>query len=138
MEPRAADASPGTVTERRISWLTLFIGILAGIIVALLYDKLWGAGLAIGATLAWLNFRWLKRSLDALVAVSTAQTGSEKARVPLGTYFRMLFRYGLMAAAVYVIFELLKVPLLSMVLGLCALGAATLAASVYEILRPAG
>jgi hypothetical protein len=138
MEPKPADASVGAMTERRISWLTLFIGMLAGLIVAVLYDKLWGAGLAIGATLAWLNYRWLKRGLDALVAVSAAQAGSEKARVPLGTYFRMLFRYGLIAAAVYVIFELLRVPLVSMVLGLCALGAATMAASVYEILRPAG
>jgi len=138
MEPKAADPSTGAVTERRISWLTLFMGMLAGLIVAVLYNKLWGAGLAIGATLSWLNFRWLKRGLDALVAVSTAQAGSEKARVPIGTYFRMLFRYGLLAAAVYVIFDLLKVPLLSMVLGLCALGAATIAASVYEILRPAG
>ncbi len=138
MDPKPADASPAAVTERRISWLTLLIGTLAALIVVLLYDKLWGAGLAIGAILAWLNFRWLKRGLDALVAVSTAQSGSEKARVPLGTYFRMLFRYGLIAAAVYVIFMFLKVPLLSMVLGLCALGAATIAASVYEILRPAG
>jgi hypothetical protein len=136
MEPKAADASPGAITERRISWLTLLIGMLAGLIVTLLYDKLWGAGLAIGAILAWLNFRWLKRGLDALVATSAAQAGSEKARVPLGTYFRMLFRYGLIAAAVYVIFVLLKVPLLSMVLGLCALGVATIAASVYEILHP--
>jgi hypothetical protein len=138
MEPKAAEASPGAVTERRISRLTLLIGILAGLIVAPLHDKLWGAGLAIGATLAWLNFRWLKRGLDALVATSTAEAGSERAPVPLGTYLRMLFRYGLIAAAVYVIFVVLKVPLLSMVLGLCALGAATIAASVYEILRPAG
>lgn len=138
MEPKAADASPAAVTERRISRLTLLIGVLAGIIVAPVYDMRWGAGLAIGAALAWLNFRWLKGGLDALVTASTAQSDSQKARVPLGTYFRMLFRYGLIAAAVYVIFVLLKVPLLSMVLGLCALGAATIAASVYEIWRPAG
>ena len=138
MEPMAADASPGPVTERRIAWLTLVIGILAGLLVALLHNKLWGAGLVIGATLAWLNFRWLKRGLDALVAVSTAQADKNKPAVPLGTYFGMVFRYGLIAVAVYVIFVVLKVPLLSMVLGLCALGAATLAASVYEILRPAG
>jgi hypothetical protein len=47
-----------------------------------------------------------------------------------------MFRYGLIAICVYVIFEYLKVPLASMVVGLCALGAATIATSVYEILRP--
>jgi hypothetical protein len=125
------------VTEQRISWLTLLLGLLAGILVALLRDRAWGAGLAIGAILAWLNFRWLKRGLDVLVQASTAQAGDKKPRVPLGSYFAMLFRYGLIALAVYVIFEYLRIPLLSMVVGLCALGAATIAASVYEILHPA-
>jgi small-conductance mechanosensitive channel len=136
MEPNAAETRTGVATERRISWLTLLIGLIAGLLIALLRDRLWGAGLGIGAILAWLNFRWLKRGLDALVAVSTAQSGSGKPRVPFGTYFRMLFRYGLIAFAVYVIFRILKVPIMSMVVGLCALGAATIAASVYEILRP--
>ena len=136
MASSVADSPPSAVTERRISWLTLFIGALAALPVALLRDRLWGAGLAIGAALAWLNFRWLRRGLDALVVVSTAQAGKEKPAVPLLTYFTMLFRYGLIALAVYVIFVYLKVPLVSMVVGLCALGAATIAASVYEILHP--
>ncbi|PYU46091.1 MAG: hypothetical protein DMG53_12805 [Acidobacteria bacterium] len=57
--------------------------------------------------------------------------------VPIASYFGMLFRYGLIALAVYVIFEYLRVPLVSMVVGLCALGAATVVASVYEIFDPA-
>jgi hypothetical protein len=112
------------------------MGFSIGAIVALTGRTRWGAGLATGAALAWLNFRWLRRGLDALVAASTVQSNSEKPRVPAGTYFQMLFRYGLIALTVYVIFKVLKVPLLSMVVGLCALGAATIAASVYEILRP--
>ena len=134
----AAQPPPAAVTERRISWLTLLIGFLAALPVALLRDRLWGAGLAIGAALAWLNFRWLRSGLDSLVVASTAQAGKEKAAVPFLTYFAVAFRYGLIALAVYVIFVYLRVPLASMVVGLCALGAATIAASVYEILRPAG
>jgi hypothetical protein len=133
----AAEPPPSAVTERRISRLTLLIGFVAALLVALLRDRLWGAGLAIGAALAWLNFRWLRRGLDALVVASTAQAGKEKPAVPLLTYFAMFFRYGLIGLAVYVIFEYLRVPLVSMVVGLCALGAATIAASVYEILHPA-
>jgi hypothetical protein len=133
----AADSSPAAaLTERRISSLTLLLGFVAALLVALLRDRLWGAGLAIGACLAWLNFRWLRRGLDALVVASTAQAGKEKPAVPLLSYFAMLFRYGLIALAVYVIFIYLRVPLASMVVGLCALGAATIAASVYEILHP--
>jgi hypothetical protein len=44
-----------------------------------------------------------------------------------------VFRYGLIALSVYVIFKLLKVPLVSMVVGMCALAAAAIAASVYEL-----
>jgi ATP synthase I subunit len=136
METRVAENSPGAVTERRIAWLTLILGLLAGGIVAVLRDRWWGAGLTIGAGLAWLNFRWLRQGLDALVAASTAQAGAKQPLVPLGTYFRALFRYALIAFSVYVIFKVLRVPLVSMVVGLCALGAATIAVSVYEILRP--
>ncbi len=136
MASSVADSPSAAVTERRISWLTLLIGLAAGLLVALLRDRWWGAGLAIGAALAWLNFRWLRRGLDALVLASTAQAGKEKPIVPIASYFGMLFRYGLIALAVYVIFEYLRVPLASMVVGLCALGAATVAASVYEILHP--
>jgi len=137
MASSAAESAPSAVTERRISWLTLLIGLVAALLVAILRDRLWGAGLAIGAALAWFNFRWLRRGLDALVVASTAQAGKEKPAVPLLAYFAIPFRYGLMVLAVYVIFIYLRVPLVSMVVGLCALGAATVLASVYEILHPA-
>ncbi len=130
------DAAAFARTERRIAWLTLTLGGAAAGIVAILRYWSWAEGLAIGTVLAWLNFRWLRRGLDALVAVATAQEGFAKPRIPFGTWFRLMFRYGLIAICVYVIFEVLKVPLASMVVGLCALGAATITASVYEILRP--
>jgi len=136
MATTAIASTPEALTERRISGLTLLIGFLAAILVALLRNRLWGLGLAIGSFLAWLNFRWLRRGLDALVVASTAQAGRQKPVVPLLSYFAMLFRYGLIALAVYVIFIYLRVPLVSMVVGLCALGAAAIAASVYEIWHP--
>jgi ABC-type uncharacterized transport system permease subunit len=46
-----------------------------------------------------------------------------------------MFRYGLIALSVYVIFRYLSVPVLSMIFGLCALGAATIAVSVHELLQ---
>jgi small-conductance mechanosensitive channel len=131
-----AEEVAGAATERRIAWLTLLIGFIAAAILALLHQRPWATGLAIGTALAWLNFRWLKRGLDALVLASEAQQGREKPQVPLATYFTAIFRYGLLALAVYVIFKYLDVPIGSMVVGLCALAAATLAASVWEILHP--
>ena len=122
--------------EHRIEWMTLAFGLAGASFVFLRWGWRAGAGVALGAVLAWVNFRWLKHGLDTLVLASTAQTGKEKPVVPFLSYFGMLFRYGLIALAVYVIFEYLRVPLVSMIVGLCALGAATVVASVYEILRP--
>ncbi|HEX2661993.1 MAG TPA: ATP synthase subunit I [Candidatus Acidoferrum sp.] len=139
MEGKVAGPAGGSIgrqTERRIGWLTLLFGFVATAVVAVLPYKRWAAGLAIGTVLGWLNFRWLRRAADALVAVSTAQEGREKPKVSLTTYFAALFRYGLLGLTVYVIFVYLHVPLGSMILGFCALAAAAIAASVWEILRP--
>jgi hypothetical protein len=132
----AAGNVPGAATERRIAWLTLVIGAVSAIVTGISYRWIWAAGLLIGSLLAYLNFRWLARGMDALVAASTAQAGAAETRVPVGTYFRALFRYGLIAFTVYVIFKVLSIPLVSMVLGLLALGAAAVAASVYEVWHP--
>jgi small-conductance mechanosensitive channel len=122
--------------EKWISRLTPILGALAAIPVAWFYSPPWGAGIFIGSILAWFNFRWLRQGLDALTTAATAQANQRNPRVPIATYFKALFRYGLIALAVYVIFKYLNVPILSMILGLCALGAATMAVSVYEILHP--
>ncbi len=143
MEPIEQAATTGNtrgheqVTETLIAWLTPLFGGLAAAAAFLLHHKNWAAGLIIGAGLAWLNFRWLRRGLDGLVAESQAQAGREKPRVPIVTYLLALLRYSLIALIVYVIFVYLHIPLGSMLVGLCALGAAAVAASVYEILRPA-
>jgi hypothetical protein len=133
--PAAAEA-PGQQTERRIAWLTLVLGLGAATAVLAFRHFQWSIGLAVGTGLAWLNFRLLRQGLDALVVAATAQAQVEKPQVPLASYAAAALRYGLIAAVVYATFVLLKVPLLSMVVGLCALGAAAIAASLYEILRP--
>lgn len=123
-------------SEKWIAHLTLAVGALAALPVWWFRGPAWGAGIFVGAALAWLNFRWLRQGLDALTAAATAQADQPKPQVPITTYFKAAFRYGLIALAVYVIFKYLNVPILSMIFGLCALGAATLAVSVYEILHP--
>jgi len=136
MDVQTPSAPSYRQSESRISQLTILLGAAAALFVGYFHGWRWGAGVMIGAVLAWLNFRWLKQGLDALTEAVIAQSAKKKGKVPIATYFKALFRYGLIALAVYVIFKYLNVPVLSMVLGLCALGAATLVVSVYEILRP--
>ena len=123
-------------TERRIAVLTIIFGLAASLAAATSNHRDWATGLILGAALAWLNFRLLRRALDALVTASTAQSAAAKPRVPATAYLGALFRYALIALAVYVIFRFLKVPLASLVVGLCSLAVAALAASVYELIRP--
>lgn len=116
--------------------MTLILGGLAALPVGYFLSWPWGAGIFTGAVMAWFNFRWLRRGMDALTEAATAQVSEEIPRIPVFAYFKTLFRYGLIALAVYVIFRYLNVPVLSMIVGLCALGAATTVVAVYEILRP--
>jgi hypothetical protein len=125
------------ITERRISMLTLILGAIASICACLLFSFRVGAGVWIGAMLAWLNFRWLEGALDALVDVSVGRAGSAEARLPAGAFFRLFGRYALIAVVVCVTFSVFKISVLSILVGLCALGLASVSASLYEILAPA-
>jgi hypothetical protein len=121
-------------TELRIGWLTILFGATAVVAATGLRERGWAIGLAIGTILGWLDFRWLRRGLDALVAASTAQHGSEKPLVPWWNYLLAVFRYALIGLTVYVIFKYRNIPLASMIAGMGALAAAAIVASVWEIL----
>ena len=127
----------GERTVRRIVWLIPAFGASAGLVAAFLRRWDWSEGLVLGSGLAWLNFRWLKRGLEAFTSAAAARDSVEKRRAPASTYLTAVFRYALIGIAVYVIFHYLHVPLVSIVLGLCTLAVATIAASVWEILQSA-
>ena len=126
----------GASTVRRIAWLTPMIGFTVACGVGIFARRWeWAAGLAIGTALAWLNFRLLRRGVEAFVAAATLRD-DEQSRKPVPTYLGAMFRYGLIGLSVYAIFRYLHVPLASLVAGLCALGAATMAASVWALVNP--
>jgi hypothetical protein len=137
MDARLPDEAKHARAERWIGWLTLGIGLAAGLAVALLHSWRWGVGIFGGAVLGWLNFHWLQGALDALKSVSTAQVDAPRPQVPVWTWMRFLGRYALIGLAMYVIFIWFNIPILSMLVGLCALGAATMAEGIYEVFRPA-
>src|SRR5229473_681791 len=129
------DAAPYALTERRIARLTLLLGAIVSAGACLLFSIRVGAGVLIGALLAWINFRWLKSALDTVTRAATVHAEPSKARVPVGSLFGLIGRYFLIAVSVYVIFVFFGIPILSMLVGLCALGAATIGASLYEVFQ---
>src|SRR5882724_6245703 len=117
----------GLSTIRRIPWLTLVIGLTAAAATAVIcrnYD--FAMGLVLGTLLGWLNFSLLRRGVAAIVASATPASAA-RPRAPVVT---AAFRYGLIGLSLYVIFEYLHVPLVSLALGLCAAGVAIIAASI--------
>jgi hypothetical protein len=73
--------------------------------------------------------------VKAITSAAAEQVGVAKRRGTVATYLAAAFRYALIGLSVYVIFEYLHVPLVSIVLGLCALAAAIIVASVWEVLQ---
>jgi len=140
---------PGEHVVRRIQWLTITFG-AAGAAAALVLHRMdWAKGLLGGAILVWLNFRWLQSGIRGIfeTALSHANASVERGETPASGVnstasgiiraFEMLFRYALVALGVYVIFIYLHVPLVSIGMGLCALVAAIITASVWEAVKPA-
>jgi hypothetical protein len=120
--------------SQRIAWLTLALGFTTAAIVFFAKSSRAGIGIAIGAALAWINYRWLDQSLGMLVTVSTAKPESPQARgVPVSFYWKLVGRYVLIAVVIYVIVHYFALPLLSVLVGLLALGAGAIVGSIYEV-----
>ncbi|HXM98239.1 MAG TPA: ATP synthase subunit I [Candidatus Dormibacteraeota bacterium] len=122
-------------TEQRIAKLTLAFGMAGATVTAFFFSWSNGLGVLIGAALAWLNFRWLRRGMDALVQAASDPTGPRPQQAQVFAALRTAGRYALLGVLIYVIFKVFGVPILSMLLGLCALGAAATTTSLYEILH---
>lgn len=136
ISPDPATASPvGHRTVRRIIYLIPAFGVAAGLLAALLHRLDWAEGLIFGSGLAWLNFWWMKRGAEAFTLAAAGKCATEKRKGRSATYLAVAFRYVLIGLALYGIFNYLHVPLLSIVIGLCAFAAATITASVWEILQ---
>jgi hypothetical protein len=90
---------------------------------------------AVGTLLTWLNFRWLKQGVNALVGLSTAQAGSDHPRVPTTVYLKFFGRYALLLLVVYVILLRSLLPLAAVLGGLFAVVAAVMIVVLFELIR---
>jgi small-conductance mechanosensitive channel len=121
--------------ERRIEYLTIAIGAVATIASAIIWGWRVSAGIASGAILSWVNYRWLKQGVSTLSRLSTAQAGTEKARVPPSVYLKFLGRYALLIVAAYAILRGFKLPAVSLLAGFFAVIAAVLVELIGQLFR---
>ena len=82
----------------------------------------WAAGFLLGSLLSWLNYRWLRRMIEAL-------GGSRR---PRG--FAFALRYLLLGAAAYVILRFSRISLAGVLAGLFVLIAAVFAETIFELI----
>ena len=119
---------------RRVERLTIAIGIAAAIVTAIVArSPRLGGGVVVGTVLAWLNCRGLDSAVGAIARAAMAQTEYIKVRVPAAVHLKAVTRYLLIALVIYVTVILLKLPLLAVVCGLFALGAAAMVEGFYQV-----
>jgi hypothetical protein len=128
------EAASGAIL-RRVEWLTLALGAVGTFLAAWRWGWEQGAGFALGACFSWLNFRWLKGSVQGFGRAATAQAGAEKVRVPLAAHLKFFGRFALLLGVLYVILTRTKFPAVAVLAGLFASAAAVVLALLYELLR---
>lgn len=114
--------------QRAVARILKFLALLAvaGTLGAFAWQG-WrsGAGFALGAALAWINFLWLKRIADSVGASDV------KASVPSAFFFGS--RYLILAAVAYVILRFTNISTPATLTGLFVSLGAVLAEIIFEI-----
>jgi len=85
-----------------------------------------------GCAIALLNFYWLKRTIEALIDKTVSSTRKPSSA---GIVLRFVFRYALIAAALYVIFRGSAMSVYGLVGGLSLPVGAVAIEAVYQSLR---
>lgn len=109
----------------RIQRIIFAIGLIGAVAAAVKFGVRAGAGFAAGVALSLFSFHTFRG-----VADSIGGDGNRRASAFAGLF---VIRYGLVAAAIYVIVRYLEVSLMALLAGLFAAAAAVLAEVLYEL-----
>jgi hypothetical protein len=115
---------------RRIPRFLFYIGVMAVPIAGVLFGLAVALGLAVGATIAWVNFRILVQSVDALGERLVSGAAS---RSGFGVVVRFLLRYAVIIAVSYAIFRVSTAALYGLLAGLCLPVPALVCEAGYEL-----
>jgi hypothetical protein len=113
----------------RIQTMMLVLGAAALVTAFIFFGWRIAIGFALGATIAYVNFRWLKKVVAALADLTI---GTGTAASSRGVVHRFLLRYFLMAIVAFVILTVSRESLYGLFAGLFLPVAAILCEAVYE------
>ena len=129
------DAAYYAAAEKRIEYVALTIGAVGAVVAAIFWSGRAAVGVAVGALLSWLNYRWMKQGVGALAVLSKLQHGAEKVRVPPTVYVKFIGRYILLILSAYVILTRFSVPAASLLAGFGAVVVAALVEAIAQLLQ---
>jgi hypothetical protein len=113
----------------RIQTFMLVLGVAALIIAWIFFGWRIALGFALGATIAYLNFHWLKKVVAGLAELTIGSGTPASSR---GVVHRFLLRYFLMAIVAFVILTVSRESLYGLFAGLFLPVAAILCEAAYE------
>lgn len=113
----------------RIQTFMLVLGIAALITACIFFGWRIGLGFALGTTIPYLNFHWLKKLVAGLADLTI---GSGRPASGRGVVHRFLLRYFLMAIVAFVILTVSRESLYGLFAGLFLPVAAILCEAMYE------
>lgn len=119
-----------TRSLERIQTFLLVLGIAALVTACIFFRWRIGTGFGLGATIAYLNFHWLKKVVSGLAELTIGSGTPASSR---GVVHRFLLRYFLMAIVAFVILTVSRESLYGLFAGLFLPVAAILCEAAYEL-----
>ena len=126
--PPAGDDFYSRALER-IQKIMIVLGTAALITACIFFGWRIGMGFALGATIAYLNFHWLKKVVAGLADLTIGSGTPASSR---GVVHRFILFYFLMAIVAFVILAVSRESLFGLFAGLFLPVAAILCETVYE------
>jgi len=119
-------------TERRVRHLTLIITCAMAVGAGLVWEAGVGAGVAVGGGLAYLNFVWMRASLQSIVA--TAAGDASPARRPSRLQMAKFFlRWMVIGVVIWLSIQVASGLVVAIVCGLFALPLAVVVEALVQV-----
>lgn len=127
-----ASSYPGSsglvpIEHRRILALMAVLGAASGTAGAVLVSARFGIGLVLGVVIAFVNYFWLRHSLNKLVAAT------KEGDRPRLSGLRYLGRYIAIGSVIAIVYVSEIVPIIPLMLGIAAFGFAVTAEGLIRI-----
>ena len=123
----------GQTAQQRVEYLTLGLGVVAGIAALAIRGWPEAAGLMLGSCVAWINFRWLRQFVRWVASASVVPAGEGQPSMPKRIFWQMLGRYALLGVVLYAMLLRFYWPALAFLCGLFTLAAAVFLEVIGEL-----